>query len=98
MSIGVTAKCALAFDNAYGLRMKTLRSLMFTYCSMISSGRFSKGGIGEIGVFSILDRRTSVVDTSMTLCRSTVGCQPAYQVDESRRYLKERKDGQEVES
>lgn len=38
-----------------------------THCSIISSGRRSKGG-GDIGCFSILERRPSVVvEASMTL-------------------------------
>ena len=40
--------------------------ILSTHCSMISSGSRSKGG-GEMGVFSMLDRRPSVVKASMTL-------------------------------
>lgn len=66
---------------------------MFTHCSMISSGSLSKGGVGDMGIFSILERRTSVTDASMTLCRSTVGSCQAYQVDESRLCLGESEIG-----
>jgi hypothetical protein len=42
-----------------------------------------------MGIFSILERRTSVTDASMTLCHSMVENRRACQVDESRLYLGE---------
>ena len=73
--------------------MKLRKTPAITHCSMISSGSLSKGGVGEMGIFSILERRTSVTDASMTLCHSMVENRRACQVDESRLYLGEGENG-----